>query len=314
MKRCWSVFRERRGVAGCTTRAPADPRVGTGEAGPGCRRGRGAPRAGAGREGGSRVGARSEPPEAPRGGGTSSGLRAGWLGRRRRLREHESAAAATAATAVEGARWPISGPGDPALLTAAAETRCARGSRRRGPQRRPRTGPRPSRGPPLSSLLLRASSLLSPPLSLAGRARHGAASPPMALRRSMGRLGLPPLPLPPPPPPPLLLLASLAALLLAEPAAAGRGWSGGGGTLGAAEGRGRVGAEEPQPSRASPGPGRAGELGGGTGAGRPRLGATRGGGVGSTPGPLPALGPGPHPQLSRVRGSSGGRERSGAVG
>ncbi|XP_064426703.1 tyrosine-protein kinase receptor TYRO3 isoform X1 [Mirounga angustirostris] len=39
----------------------------------------------------------------------------------------------------------------------------------------------------------------------------------MALRRSMGRPGLPPLP----PPPPPLLLAGLAALLLAEPAAAG---------------------------------------------------------------------------------------------
>ncbi|XP_058397274.1 tyrosine-protein kinase receptor TYRO3 isoform X3 [Diceros bicornis minor] len=46
----------------------------------------------------------------------------------------------------------------------------------------------------------------------------------MALRRSMGRPGLPPLPPPlppPPPPPPLLLLAGLAALLLPEPAAAG---------------------------------------------------------------------------------------------
>nr|XP_035940545.1 tyrosine-protein kinase receptor TYRO3 isoform X2 [Halichoerus grypus] len=41
----------------------------------------------------------------------------------------------------------------------------------------------------------------------------------MALRRSMGRPGLPPLP----PPPPPLLLAGLAALLLAEPAAAGWG-------------------------------------------------------------------------------------------
>ncbi|KAG8514578.1 Tyrosine-protein kinase receptor TYRO3, partial [Galemys pyrenaicus] len=52
--------------------------------------------------------------------------------------------------------------------------------------------------------------------SLAGRARHGAASPPMALRRSMGRPGLPPLP----PPPLLVLLVLLAALLLSEPAAA----------------------------------------------------------------------------------------------
>nr|XP_058913996.1 tyrosine-protein kinase receptor TYRO3 isoform X3 [Kogia breviceps] len=44
----------------------------------------------------------------------------------------------------------------------------------------------------------------------------------MALRRSMGRSGLPPLPLPPPPPSPLLLLlAGLTALLLPEPAAAG---------------------------------------------------------------------------------------------
>nr|XP_044621043.1 tyrosine-protein kinase receptor TYRO3 isoform X2 [Equus asinus] len=42
----------------------------------------------------------------------------------------------------------------------------------------------------------------------------------MALRRSMGRPGLPPLPLLPPPPP-LLLLAGLAALLLPEPATAG---------------------------------------------------------------------------------------------
>lgn len=37
-------------------------------------------RAGAGRAGGCPVGARSEPPEAPRGGGTSSGLRAAWGG------------------------------------------------------------------------------------------------------------------------------------------------------------------------------------------------------------------------------------------
>ncbi|XP_026939769.1 tyrosine-protein kinase receptor TYRO3 isoform X1 [Sagmatias obliquidens] len=43
----------------------------------------------------------------------------------------------------------------------------------------------------------------------------------MALRRSMGRSGLPPLPPPPPPSPLLLLLAGLTALLLPEPAAAG---------------------------------------------------------------------------------------------
>lgn len=98
------------------------------------------------------------------------------------------------------------------------------------PPGRPPSLPRPSSA---SSLLL----LLPPPWSLAGRARHGAASPPMALRRSMGRSGLPPLPRPPPPPP-LLLLAGLAVLLLPEPAAAGRGCPGGGGERGAAEGRG----------------------------------------------------------------------------
>lgn len=140
---------------------PADARVGLGESGPGSRRCWGGRRAGAGRAGGGRVGAGSQRLEAPRGGGTSPGLRAGELGRRRRLaEEHESAAAATAATAVEEPRWPSGGPGDPALLTAAGATRSGRGSRRRGPQRRPRSGPRPSRGPPLPSLLLRPSFLL----------------------------------------------------------------------------------------------------------------------------------------------------------
>lgn len=169
------------------------------------------------RWGGVWVGVGRRPQAGPAGEGlalraSSAGLRgvavrarvAGGPGRRRRLREeHESAAAATAATAVEGAPWPRSGPGDPALLTAAGATRSGRGPRRRPPQRRPQAGPRPSRRPPL----------LPPGRSLAGRARHGAASPPMALRRSMGRSGLPPLP----------LLAGLATLLLPEPAAAGRG-------------------------------------------------------------------------------------------
>lgn len=159
-------------------------------------------------------------------------LREGELGRRRRLREHESAA--TAATAVEGARWPRSGPTDPALLTAAAATRHGRGSRRHGPQHRPPGQPLPL--PRSSSLLPPPSSLLSPPWSLVGPARHGAASPPMALRRSMERSGLPPLPSPPPP---LLLLVGLAALLLREPVAAGRGWPERRRKAGAAEGRGR---------------------------------------------------------------------------
>lgn len=97
----------------------------------------------------------------------------------------------------------------------------------------------PERLPPLPrpSSLLPPSFLLPPLRSLAGRARHGAASPPMALRRSMGRSGLRP---PPPPPPPLLLLlVGLAALLLPEPVAAGRGWPGRRRKAGAVEGRGR---------------------------------------------------------------------------
>lgn len=80
-------------------------------------------------------------------------------------------------------------------------------------ERRPPPLPRASR--PSSAALLSA---------LAGRARHGAASPPMALRRSMGRPGLRP-----------LLLAGLASLLLPGSAAAGRGGPGGGGKQGAAE-------------------------------------------------------------------------------
>lgn len=238
------------------------------------------------------------------GGRYELGLRAGGPGRRRRLREHESAAAAaaTAATAVEGARWPRSGPGDPVRLTAAAATRSGRGSRS--------AAPAPPPAPPAALPHLAAPPLLPPPSSLAGRARHGAASPPMALRRSMGRSGLLPLPLPPPSPPLLLLLllAGLAALLLPESAAAGRGWLGGTAESGVCGGA-RLGSEPGDSSRANPGPGRAGDLGWGTQAGRPRLGHW---GEGAQPGVRTWIcGRGPRPQLSRVRGSSVGVEGRG---
>lgn len=115
-------------------------------------------------------------------------------------------------------------------------------------ERRPPPLPRASR--PSSAALLSA---------LAGRARHGAASPPMALRRSMGRPGLRP-----------LLLAGLASLLLPGSAAAGRGArkaAGSGGLLsGMAEGLspGTAAGE----TRAWAGQ----RLGSVAGAGRPRLG------------------------------------------
>lgn len=102
-------------------------------------------------------------------------------------------------------------------------------------ERRPPPLPRASR--PSSAALLSA---------LAGRARHGAASPPMALRRSMGRPGLPP-----------LLLAGLASLLLPESAAAGRGGPGGGRERGGCRAaRLRGAAQGRQWERPGPGPAR----------------------------------------------------------
>lgn len=85
---------------------------------------------------------------------------------------------------------------------------------------RVRDAPAERRPPPLPRASRPSSAALHS--ALAGRARHGAASPPMALRRSMGRPGLRP-----------LLLAGLASLLLPGSAAAGRGGPGGGGKRGA---------------------------------------------------------------------------------
>lgn len=255
-----------------------DPRARPGVAGAG-----GAGQGRGGRGGHRQVRAPGEPPGAPRG-AVPAPAAGGSTGRRRRLQEHESAAAATAATAVEGARWPGSSPGDPALLTEAAAALGGRGSRRLRLQPRlrgrpPPPGPSSPRPPPAS--------LRPPPRPLAGPARHGAASPPMALRRSMGRSGLPPLP----------LLAGLAALLLPEPVAEGRGWPGRRRGARAAGGAARVGA------RAWAGQG----FGWGDPAGRPRLGGWRAGRSG-----VFAVGSrGSHPQLSLVRGSSGGVERKG---
>jgi hypothetical protein len=175
-----------------------------------------------------------------------------------------------------------------------------RGSGRRWASAAPRAGPSPSRGPPApppSALLL----------SLAGRARHGAASPPMALRRSMGRPGLPP---PPPPPPLPLLLAALASLLLLESAAAGRGRPGrrreaGGWRRGAAGGR------RSKPGHRSP---RDPGLGGPEiGVGGPALEGRRLGRSGCR---LPDLPPGPPPPTFSRPGLfwRGGREREWGAG
>lgn len=216
-------------------------------------------------------------------------LRAGGLGRRRRHREeHESAAAATA---VEEARWPRSGPRDPALLTAAAATRSRRGSRRHGPQHRP-----PARPPPLPQ----PSSLLLPPSSVVARgpgsAWFGVAAD--GAEAEHGAVGAP---------------AAVAAAAAAAAAAGGSGCSSAPGVRGCRYGlagevaesggcRGSWPGSEPRDSRrASPGPGRARDLSGGTKARRPRF---RGWKTGRS-GVFAAGSWGPHPQLSRVRGSFG---------